>query len=157
MAEILWPGYVWQKYIRRDRGMYGRGNGNSRGNVAAICVYAFLPSVGFAPFAKDHLNFPKHQCCYPSTIFTTVQWDHKWWSWLYFHQSKQEKTSLASFTNWIMFWLNHFVWIIVQVDWCWHQFNLLFDRMVWLAVRNGENRIIMKSSESPKDDVLLIL
>ena len=66
MAEILWPGYVWQKYIRRGRGMYGRGN------VAAICVYAFLPSVGFAPFAKDHLNFPKHQCCYPSTIFTTV-------------------------------------------------------------------------------------
>ena len=72
MAEILWPGYVWQKYIRRDRGMYGRGNGNSRGIVAAICVYAFLSSVGFAPFAKDHLNFPKHQCCYPSTIFTTV-------------------------------------------------------------------------------------
>ena len=153
--------YVWQRYC--GRGMYGRSIfAETEVCMAEVMVTAEVlwPRYVFTPFCPLWVSLHSPRITWTSLNTNVVtrqpfsrQWDHKWWLTL-FSSMETRKNKPREFYK-----LNnvHFVWIIVQVDWCWHQFNLLFDRMVWLAVRNGENRIIMKSSESPKDDVLLIL
>ena len=81
MAEILWPGYIWQKYIRRDRGMYGRGNETAE---------VMWPRYVFTPFCPlwVSLHSPRITWTSPNTNVVTrqpfsPQWAHKWWLTLF--------------------------------------------------------------------------